>query len=43
MAHHYFTWPRLPKLDIYELKDLRTTQLLKTNGSHGFFFHLALH
>jgi hypothetical protein len=43
MAHQNFTWARLPKLDIDQLKDLRTTQLFKTNGANDFFFHLSLH
>jgi hypothetical protein len=43
MAHQNFTRARLPKLDIYELKNLRTTQLFKTNGANDFFFHLSLH
>jgi hypothetical protein len=43
MAHQDFTRARLPKLDIYELKNLRTTQLFKTNGANDFFFHLSLH
>jgi hypothetical protein len=43
MAHQNFPWARLPKLDIDQLKDLRATQLFKTNGAHDIFFHLSLH